>query len=368
MTIIQAIQKVLEIYNRPLNIDEIYKYIIENNLYQFKAKKPLDIIRVTIRKHCYQLDFSSSKNKKYFQIFLDNGVFSTYTLYKPINKVNHNSILNIDFELDSSNYLINSIKNISNNKQVENKKYLQILCKLQLIQKINQSYILSIKSEWFITLNNYFNNHYLLSPLNIKKDVNLLEEYFLLKIFIKIDIVVLSELFHLLRKEEYTEIIKIKTKYLTRINWFINLKLLVSINKKIKITKKGQVFIQNFLNKEENLNINNKKVIINSFLLDSFSSTIIKMNNLLLKKTSNYKKYITKYFNLCFNLHKDKIYDRVILSSLINSIIILVMINDKKIIEFIEIKDILINSNFIKKIGYTFSYSNKEQDGYIRKG
>ena len=81
MTIVNAIQIVLNEDNKPLTHKEIYKQIIEKKLYEFGAQNPERIVQSTIRRHCYGLDFPSASKKKYFQIVVNNKSQSKYTLY-----------------------------------------------------------------------------------------------------------------------------------------------------------------------------------------------------------------------------------------------------------------------------------------------
>ena len=50
MTILDACVEVLK-YKKQQSIDDLYNDIIKNNLYDFKAKDPKNILRSTIRKH-----------------------------------------------------------------------------------------------------------------------------------------------------------------------------------------------------------------------------------------------------------------------------------------------------------------------------
>lgn len=56
---------------KPMFSREIYDYIILNDLYQFKAENPLDVLTKVIRKHCQGIDFPSARKQKYFQITKD---------------------------------------------------------------------------------------------------------------------------------------------------------------------------------------------------------------------------------------------------------------------------------------------------------
>lgn len=51
MTIIDAVIKVLE-NEEGLTLQQIYDKIIENNYYEFSAKKPLDALRIQIMRYC----------------------------------------------------------------------------------------------------------------------------------------------------------------------------------------------------------------------------------------------------------------------------------------------------------------------------
>lgn len=78
MTIVDAIQKVLNDSASPLTHKEVYALIIENNYYEFGAKDPISVVRSKIRKHCFGLDFPSASPKK---IFVEKGSISGTPLY-----------------------------------------------------------------------------------------------------------------------------------------------------------------------------------------------------------------------------------------------------------------------------------------------
>jgi hypothetical protein len=369
MTIVQAIQNVLEAYNRPLTVMEIYQYIIENKLYVFKAKDPLHIVKTTIRRHCYNLHFSSAKNIKHFQMILDNQSFSTYGLYQPISNNSSDKELYLNTNTVDIKYFIEIIKNIKNNR-IDNKNKLEenydILIKFNIIDKINENYILTKYSNWFIRIEKYFKNKYLISPLDINEKLDILESYFLLQRVLKNDFTIIYNLLSLLKKKDYINLEDFSLELLIRIPWLIDFKILAQNENRITLTIEGESIADNLI--IENINISKENVTINNFLLNQFVFTFIKINQLNMKRTSKSKLYLKKYFETCFNLHKDRFYDRVTISSFINSIILLSLIESNRIIEFIDIKTVLINTNYLKDIGYNFSYSIKEQDGYITKG
>jgi len=369
MTIVQAIQNVLEVYNRPLNIMEIYKYIIENKLYTFKARDPMHIIKTTLRRHTYNLDFSSSKKHKYFQLIVDNGSFSTYGLYQPMSYYNINQELYLNSRAIDIGYFIEIIKDIDNNKVINIEKLrdnYDVLIKFNIIDKINENYILSKYSNWFIAIEKYFNRKYLISPLDINTKLNLLESYFLLQRVLKCDFTIIYNLLKLLTKKDSITLDKFSLEIVIRVYWLIDFRILSQNKDIISLTIEGKIIVNKLV--KENIDISQENIVINNFLVNEFVNTFVKINKLNATRTTNYKKYIKKYFVTCFNLHKNKFYDRVTISSFINSIILLTLIESNKIIEFINIKTILINTNYLKSIGYSFSYSIKEQDGYIIKG
>lgn len=71
MTIVEAIKKVLIESNTPLSHKQIYDKIIDFDYYQFSAKDPSSVVRRTLRKHCFGVDFPSASPKK---IFVESGM------------------------------------------------------------------------------------------------------------------------------------------------------------------------------------------------------------------------------------------------------------------------------------------------------
>lgn len=66
MKIWEAATVVLEEEKAPLHVHEIYERILACNLYSFKAKKPLHVLRGEIRSHCENISFPSANKTKYF--------------------------------------------------------------------------------------------------------------------------------------------------------------------------------------------------------------------------------------------------------------------------------------------------------------
>lgn len=70
-TIKKAIVKVLEDHS-PLSLEEIYEKIIEYQLYDFGAKKPLSVLNIEIKRSSIGTNYSKPYQIKLFQI-LYNG-------------------------------------------------------------------------------------------------------------------------------------------------------------------------------------------------------------------------------------------------------------------------------------------------------
>jgi restriction system protein len=83
---LEAIQEVLKIERKPLPHREIYKKIVQNNFYSFKAKDPSNVVQQQLRRHCIGLDFPSSKKNKYFKIVDSNKSLTTYYLLEKNEK------------------------------------------------------------------------------------------------------------------------------------------------------------------------------------------------------------------------------------------------------------------------------------------
>ncbi len=68
MTIIEAIKIVLAEQASGMTVDQIYKNIIEKDLYTFNAKNPKGVVNGEIRRHCLNLDFPTASHIKHFYI------------------------------------------------------------------------------------------------------------------------------------------------------------------------------------------------------------------------------------------------------------------------------------------------------------
>lgn len=80
MTILEALKIVLGQYPKGLTNREVYEEIIKQDLYEFPAKKPENVVNGIIRRHCYGLDFPTASPVKYFKIIGYKGKKPLYTL------------------------------------------------------------------------------------------------------------------------------------------------------------------------------------------------------------------------------------------------------------------------------------------------
>ena len=118
MTIIQAIQHVLKKSNKPLTHKEIYKVIVNEGLYVFKAEKPMHIVNSMIRRHCYGLDFSTASKIKYFKIVVNNKSSTQYDLYDDSDDSSIMEIIDDSIDKDKlpeekiNEFIVNHRKNI----------------------------------------------------------------------------------------------------------------------------------------------------------------------------------------------------------------------------------------------------------------
>lgn len=79
MTIIEAIKKILQDHGEGLTYPDIYKEIIEKELYSFGAKDPKAIVRAKLRQHCYGVEYPSASPTKHF---ISDGGKGNKALYK----------------------------------------------------------------------------------------------------------------------------------------------------------------------------------------------------------------------------------------------------------------------------------------------
>ncbi|PHV62524.1 restriction endonuclease [Cyanobacterium aponinum UTEX 3222] len=117
ITICDAILKVMYQCQIPLSPQEVYRQIVEQNLYEFHAQKPDHIVKGTIRRHCQDLNFPSAREPKYFGM-TDDGKFyalennSKNQLYEKTNKEQINTDKQKVKEIKDINETLNQIKQI----------------------------------------------------------------------------------------------------------------------------------------------------------------------------------------------------------------------------------------------------------------
>ena len=87
MTIVEALKIVLSQHPDGLTNKEAYEKIIEQNLYEFPAKKPESVVNGIIRRHCYGLDFPTANPVKHFRIVGYKGKKSLYSLVEMSDNV-----------------------------------------------------------------------------------------------------------------------------------------------------------------------------------------------------------------------------------------------------------------------------------------
>ncbi len=127
ITIVQAIAQVMRIAGKPLEVSDIYKEIINKNLYKFKADDPIHIVRGQIRRHCEGLDFASASSKKHFVITQDGKYWLKDAPLEQKNKVERENLEIGKIKANEEN-LIKEIK-------INYEKYLQNF-KIRVLQQI----------------------------------------------------------------------------------------------------------------------------------------------------------------------------------------------------------------------------------------
>lgn len=85
VTISSCIRKILEDYPNGLTANEIYKKIIDRNLYVFGAKNPRGVVSQELRRHCIDIKIYTSYPIKYFKITGKNGNETVYSLIDTAN-------------------------------------------------------------------------------------------------------------------------------------------------------------------------------------------------------------------------------------------------------------------------------------------
>jgi len=79
-TICTAAIETLKTNGKVMRANEIYDFIIKNNLYQFKAKDPLSILKSELRKHSAGITLAGKTGTKHFQLQKD-GYYAINTTH-----------------------------------------------------------------------------------------------------------------------------------------------------------------------------------------------------------------------------------------------------------------------------------------------
>lgn len=134
ITIVEAIKQVLQTNTDGMTSQEIYKEIVQRNLYSFGAKTPEAAIHAKLRVYCKDLDFPTSSPTKYFY------------LKKRVGRTNYYAL--IDSENQDSNKILitDEIENEMLAEEKIDKSYAQHITELEenIIDKI-----LHCKPEFF---------------------------------------------------------------------------------------------------------------------------------------------------------------------------------------------------------------------------
>ena len=100
MTIVDAIVTILSNSKKGMTSKEIYKEIVDNSLYSFGAKEPVNVVNAMIRRRCKGLDFPTAYPVKLFEIVGYKGKKPLFSLLEnnteSIEKSNEISIENTD--------------------------------------------------------------------------------------------------------------------------------------------------------------------------------------------------------------------------------------------------------------------------------
>ncbi|MEQ1586832.1 MAG: HTH domain-containing protein [Cyclobacteriaceae bacterium] len=82
ITITSAAVEVLNKIAKPLSAEEIYDSILKQQLYEFKAKEPLSILKSELRKHSEGIELKGKGGTKYFVFQKDK----TYALKNKLSE------------------------------------------------------------------------------------------------------------------------------------------------------------------------------------------------------------------------------------------------------------------------------------------
>lgn len=83
-TIASAALEVLESVAKPMSKEEIYGHIIERGLFEFGAKKPINVLNVELNRHCEGTSYSQAPSSKFFGKSKAGLFFSLSTVPKEV--------------------------------------------------------------------------------------------------------------------------------------------------------------------------------------------------------------------------------------------------------------------------------------------
>ncbi|MFT4017691.1 MAG: restriction endonuclease [Agriterribacter sp.] len=129
-TIRDAILETFNKVNKPLTAKEIYNYLNEQDLYQFKTENPVGVVKVAIRRHCEGLDFPSAKPEKYFKLLRDGRYWLNNISVPGISQKEIKSEVEIKKDIDH-------LKAINAELTVNHKEYIEAVQK-QVLNNLKQ--------------------------------------------------------------------------------------------------------------------------------------------------------------------------------------------------------------------------------------
>ena len=145
MTITDAVIKVLENEDEGLTLQQIYDKIIENNYYEFGAKKPLDALRIQIMRYCEDKTISFASDKKVFISEQKDGTEVFWLKYRRGQVMDENKKYKyISTEINGITIYSNYKGNIIDKKNIENIEFGEIPDKVyinvkeDLVKKIEE--------------------------------------------------------------------------------------------------------------------------------------------------------------------------------------------------------------------------------------
>jgi len=84
-TIASAALEVLEFVAKPMSKEEIYGHIIDRDLFQFGAKKPINVLNVELNRHCEGTSYSQASSSKFFGKSRTGLFFALSTVPKEVD-------------------------------------------------------------------------------------------------------------------------------------------------------------------------------------------------------------------------------------------------------------------------------------------